>query len=221
MGEQLQRWGRATDPREYRITTKSGSYPRGVREKCSMGRGIRREVLGRTKGRNKRKEHGMESARPRRDEGNVSASETRLHSRPFDEFSPLSWESGVRFPEVGGNRSLWDSGGEAQPIRQALIPMLVRALPNDIECHNGGRGFPPRADVDIDRRTFGFHDGLRVVPVLVLAFVSQLVVTIFVRENGLNRDTFAQAFSYPFHLQSAGSCLRSDLEGRFGGVDEE
>ena len=93
--------------------------------------------------------------------------------------------------------------------------MLVRALVNDIECHSSGRRLPPGANVDIDPRRFLFHDDFHVFVVLIL------VVPISARENGLNGHTFSQAFPYPFHLQSTSSCIRSDLESGFGGVDEE
>ena len=92
--------------------------------------------------------------------------------------------------------------------------MLVRALVNDIKCHDSGRRFPPRADVDIDlHRSPSRHD-LYVIPVLVL------IIRRLVWENGVNGHTFTQAFSYPFHLQSTGSCFGSDLEVGLRGFDE-
>ena len=68
------------------------------RKKYSMQRGIRREVLGRTKGEIKNSRSSSTNRgdnRQEEDKGDVPTSETRLPSRPLDEFSPMSWESSV------------------------------------------------------------------------------------------------------------------------------
>jgi len=93
--------------------------------------------------------------------------------------------------------------------------MFVWTLVNDIKGENGGRRFPPGAEVDVESgRLLFLREHLHVITIFVD------IVRGLVREDCLDGDTFTQAFPYPFHLQSASCGFGSYLEGGFGGFGE-
>ena len=120
-------------------------YPKGV----ERGEGSSENSLAKQRGVKKKKsgkkKESAEWGSPGREEvsmvseGGVPASGTRILSRPLDEFSPLSGESGTGGLGAGGSRTFGSVGGQSQPVCQTLVVMFFRALVNDIKRHDSRR----------------------------------------------------------------------------------